>query len=190
MSIKAIFLDKDGTLVENIHYNADPRRIALCSGAGAALRLLAGLDYRFFVISNQDGVARGKLTEAELEGVWRTLADLLCREQVTLEACYYCPHHPDGHVQAYSLECLCRKPMPGLLIKAAREHDIDLGASWMVGDILNDVEAGNRAGRRTVLVDTGNETEWVLGHHRIPTRVVADIYSAAAVIAAEEGVQR
>lgn len=187
MSIKAIFLDKDGTLVENIHYNADPARIVLCRGAGAALRLLARLGYRFFVVSNQDGVARGSLSEADLDGVWRKLAALLAREHVTLEACYYCPHHPEGHVEAYALECLCRKPMPGLLIRAAREHDIDLAASWMVGDILHDVEAGNRAGCRTVLVDTGNETQWLLGQHRIPTRVVADLYSAATVIAAEEG---
>ena len=187
MSIKAIFLDKDGTLVENIHYNADPRRITLCKGVGAGLRLLARLDYRFFVISNQDGVARGKLSEADLDGVWSKLADLLAREQVTLEACYYCPHHPEGDVACYALACLCRKPMPGLLIKAAREHDIDLAASWMVGDILHDIEAGNRAGCRTLLVDKGNETQWLLGPHRVPTRVAADFYSAAAVIAAAQG---
>lgn len=187
MSIKALFLDQDDTLVNDQAGNADPRRITLCHGAGAALRLLARLDYRIFVVSNQDGVARGQFAETALEQVRHRLADLLFREQLSLDGFYYCPHHPDGKVQGYSLACLCRKPMPGMLLQAAREHDIDLRASWMVGDILHDVEAGNRAGCRTVLIDSGNETEWRLGHHRMPTRVVTDIYAAAVVIAAEEG---
>ena len=190
MSAKAIFLDKDGTLVENIHYNADPRRITLCSGAGAALRLLARLDYRFFVVSNQDGVAHGVFSLGELDGVRHRVADLMFREQVILDGFYYCPHHPDGKVEAYAIDCMCRKPMPGMLVQAAREHDIDLQASWMLGDILHDVEAGNRAGCRTVLIDSGNETEWRLGQHRMPTRVVPDIYAAAALIAAQQGAGR
>lgn len=190
MSMKAVFLDKDGTLVDDIAYNVDPRRITLCNGAGAALRLLARLDYRFFVVSNQDGVAHGHFAESALEAVRHRLADLLFREQLALEGFYYCPHHPDGKVQGYSLACLCRKPMPGMLLSAAREHNIDLHASWMIGDILHDIEAGNRAGCRTVLIDSGNETEWRLGAYRLPTRVVTDIYAAAVVIAAEEGANR
>lgn len=189
MSTKAIFLDKDGTLIDDIPYNADPRLITLCSGAGAALRLLAQLDYRFYVVSNQDGVAHGHFGEDDLGSVRHRLTDLLFREQLTLDGFYYCPHHPDGKVKALAVECMCRKPMPGMLVQAAREHDIDLRASWMVGDILNDIEAGNRAGCRTVLIDSGNETEWRLGNHRLPTRVVTDIYAAAVIIAAE-GAQR
>ena len=187
MSTKAIFLDKDGTLVDDIAYNIDPRRVTLCSGAGAALRLLARLDYRFIVVSNQDGVAHGHFGEEDLDGVHHRLSDLLFREQLTLDGFYYCPHHPEGRIKMYSVNCMCRKPMPGMLVRAAREHDIDLHASWMIGDILHDVEAGNRAGCRTVLIDSGNETEWQLGHHRLPSRVVADIYSAAVIIASEEG---
>jgi D-glycero-D-manno-heptose 1,7-bisphosphate phosphatase len=190
MSIKAIFLDKDGTLVDDLPYNKDPRRITLCNGVGAALRLLARLDYRFFVVSNQDGVARGKLTEGDLALVQHRLADLLFREQLNLDGFYYCPHHPEGTVGGYGVDCLCRKPMPGMLVRAARDNDIDLTASWMLGDILNDVEAGNRAGCRTVLVDCGNETEWRLGHYRLPTRVAPDIYAAAVMIAGEEGAAR
>lgn len=190
MSVRAIFLDNDGTLVEDLPHNVDPRRITLCSGAGAALRLLARLDYRFFVVSNQDGVARGQFGEADLEAVHDRLADLLFREQLTLDGFYYCPHHPNGTVARYGIACLCRKPMPGMLTQAAREHDIDLRASWMVGDILHDVEAGSRAGCRTVLVDSGNETEWRLGRHRLPTRVVTDIYAAACAIVNEGGMCR
>jgi D-glycero-D-manno-heptose 1,7-bisphosphate phosphatase len=184
--MKAIFLDKDGTLIDNLPYNTDPLRIHLCSGAGAALRLLARLDYRFFVISNQDGIARGRFTEQALDGVRSRLADLLFREQLVLDGFYYCPHHPDGSVPEFALACTCRKPMPGLLLQAAQEHEIDLHASWMIGDILHDVEAGNRAGCRTLLLDNGNETEWRLGPRRIPTRIAPDLYAAAVLIVAEE----
>ena len=190
MSAKAIFLDKDGTLVEHLHHSADPRLITLCSGAGAALRLLARLDYKFFVVCNQDGIARGHFTEADLDGVRDRVTDLMFRERVTLDGFYYCPHHPEGKVDAYAVECLCRKPMPGMLVRAAREHDIDLQASWMLGDILHDVEAGNRAGCRTVLIDSGNETQWRLGQHRMPGRVVADIYLAAVIIAGADAGSR
>ncbi|RSZ59004.1 HAD family hydrolase [Massilia atriviolacea] len=180
--MRAIFLDKDGTLVDDVPYNAEPRRITLCSGAGAALRLLARRDYRFFIVSNQDGIAHGLIGEDAMGRVERRLADLLFREQLSLDGFYYCPHHPDGKVAPYALSCTCRKPLPGMLQRAAREHGIDLAASWMVGDILHDVEAGNRAGCRTLLIDKGNETEWQLGPHRVPTRIAGDLYAAAVAI--------
>jgi D,D-heptose 1,7-bisphosphate phosphatase len=181
--MKAIFLDKDGTLVDNIPYNVEPRLITLSSGAGPALRLLARLDYRFFVVSNQDGIAHGRFGEPEMRQVGDRIAELLFREHLTLEAFYYCPHHPEGTVAAYAVTCQCRKPRPGMLLKAASEHDIDLRASWMIGDILHDVEAGNRAGCRTMLIDNGNETEWRLAPGRVPTRMAPDLYSAAVLIA-------
>jgi D-glycero-D-manno-heptose 1,7-bisphosphate phosphatase len=181
--MKAIFLDKDGTLVDDLPYNVEPQRITLCSGAGAALRLLTRLDYRLFVVSNQAGIAFGRFTEAAMDIVHDRMQDLLFREQLTLDGYYYCPHHPDGSVAAYACECHCRKPMPGLLLRAATDHGIDLRSSWMIGDILHDVEAGNRAGCRTVLIDNGNETEWRLGPRRIPTRMAPDLYAAAVLIA-------
>lgn len=181
--MKAIFIDKDGTLVDDLPYNVEARRITLCSGAGAALRLLSRLDYRLFVVSNQAGVAFGRFRESALEGVSDRLQDLLFRERLSLDGCYYCPHHPDGSVPAYARDCHCRKPMPGLLLKAAHEHGIDLRASWMIGHILHDVEAGNRAGCRTILLDNGHETEWRLGPRRIPTRMAPDLYTAAVLIA-------
>lgn len=187
MSTKAIFLDKDGTLIDDFPYNIDPLKMRLCSGAGAALRMLARLDYRFYVVSNQDGVAHGHFSETALDEVGNRLTDLLFRERLVLEGFYYCPHHPDGKIGQYGCVCTCRKPMPGMLLRAASEHNIDLGRSWMVGDILHDVEAGNRAGCRTVLIDNGNETEWQLGSNRIPTHVVPDLYAAASLIAGEGG---
>lgn len=188
--MKAIFLDKDGTLIDDLPYNVDPLRISLCSGAGAALRLLARLDYRLFVVSNQDGIARGRFGAAAMHGVERRLADLLFREQLALDGFYYCPHHPEGSVAQFALDCTCRKPMPGMLLQAAHEHEIDLQASWMIGDILHDVEAGNRAGCRTLLIDNGNETEWRLGPRRIPTRIAPDLYTAAVLIVSEAGAPR
>ncbi|UUZ47693.1 HAD-IIIA family hydrolase [Massilia sp. B-10] len=114
MSIKAIFLDQDGTLVDDLPCNADPRRIKLCSGAlGPALRLLARLDYRFFIVSNQDGVARGKLTEDDLAQIQHRLADLLFHEQLNLDGFYFCPHHPEGTVAGYGVECLCLQAHAG-----------------------------------------------------------------------------
>jgi D,D-heptose 1,7-bisphosphate phosphatase len=181
--MKAIFLDKDGTLVDDLPYNVEPGRITLCSGAGAALRLLARLDYRLFVVTNQAGIAFGRFDESAMETVQDRMQELLQREQVMLDGFYYCPHHPEGSVAAYACDCHCRKPMPGLLLQAAREHGIDLRSSWMIGDILHDVEAGNRAGCRTVLIDNGNETEWRLGPRRIPTRMAPDLYAAAVLIA-------
>ena len=181
--MKAIFLDKDGTLVDDLPYNVEPRRMTLCSGAGAGLRLLARLDYRLFVVTNQSGIAFGRFDESAMETLDDRLQDLLQREQLTLDGFYYCPHHPEGSVAAYACDCHCRKPMPGLLLQAAREHGIDLRSSWMIGDILHDVEAGNRAGCRTVLIDNGNETEWRLGPRRIPTRMAPDLYAAAVLIA-------
>jgi D-glycero-D-manno-heptose 1,7-bisphosphate phosphatase len=183
MAIRAIFLDKDGTLVENVPYNVEPRHITLANGAGPALRLLARLDYRFYVVSNQDGIALGRFGEEAMERVHDRLSDLLFRERLSLDGFYYCPHHPHGGVTQYAVACDCRKPRPGMLLKAAAEHSIDLAASWMVGDILHDVEAGNRAGCRSLLIDNGNETEWRLGPRRIPTRIAPDLYSAAVLIA-------
>lgn len=194
MSVKAIFLDKDGTLIEDVpsiselrtelhtEPRTDPRSISLVPGAGDALRLLSDLDYRLFIVTNQDGIARGAFPASAIDRVHHRIADLLFREQVQLGGFYYCPHHPAGTMSHYARACNCRKPQPGMLLQAAREHDIDLGASWMIGDLLHDVEAGSRAGCRTILVDSGNETEWRLGVHRIPTRIVYDLYAAAAVI--------
>lgn len=181
--MKAIFLDKDGTLVDDLPYNVEPQRITLCSGAGPALRLLARLDYRLFVVTNQAGIAFGRLRETDMDTVYDRLQDLLRGEKLALDGFYYCPHHPDGGVAPYAADCHCRKPMPGLLLKAAHEHGIDLQSSWMIGDILHDVEAGNRAGCRTVLIDNGNETEWRLGPRRVPTRMAPDLYTAAVLIA-------
>lgn len=174
----AIFLDKDGTLIDDVPYNVDPDQISLAPKAAAALRRLAP-KYRLFVVSNQSGVAHGFFTEDALHGVQRRLRQLLRDEGVELDGFYYCPHHPSGIDLRYRSRCACRKPRPGMLLQAANEHLLDLARCWMIGDILDDIEAGHRAGCRAVLVDNGGETEWQLSEVRRPDFVVADLDAAA-----------
>ncbi len=183
---KAVFLDKDGTLVEDVPYNVDPALIRLTVGAGEALRKLQAAGYQLVIVSNQSGVARGLFSEAALAGVEARLAALLAEYDVHLDGFYYCPHHPDGVVSQYAVACACRKPAPGLLMQAAAERGIELGRSWMVGDILHDVEAGRRAGCRTILLDNGHETEWELSDLRQPDCVESDLNAAAERILSVE----
>jgi len=178
----AVFLDKDGTLVHDVPYNVDPALIRLTPGAVEALGLLHAAGYRLIIVSNQSGVARGRFPETALAAVEERLRALLAQRGVPLTGFYYCPHHPDGSVAAYAVACSCRKPAPGMLIRAAREHGIDLSRSWMVGDILNDVEAGHRAGCRSILIDNGNETEWELTPERTPEHIAGDLPGAARAL--------
>ena len=180
--MQAVFIDKDGTLIEDVPYNVDPQRIRLMPGAGPALRALKGAGYALFVVSNQPGVALGYFAESALEEVTDELNRLLAESGVTLDGVYYCPHHPAGELPEYRERCLCRKPGPGLLRRAAAEHGIDLAASWLIGDILDDIEAGRRAGCRTLLLDNGHETEWRRGPGRNPHYVVGDLAEAASCI--------
>jgi histidinol-phosphate phosphatase family protein len=184
--MRAIFLDKDGTLVENVPYNVNPDLIQLTWLAGPALQLFQKMGYALFVISNQAGIAKGFFTEAALGPVQQRLGELLAQYGVRLNGFYYCPHSADGAVSRYAISCTCRKPMPGMLHRAAHEHGIDLSRSWMIGDILDDVEAGRRAGCNTVLIDNGNETEWKIGPQRTPQLTASNLYTAARTIAATD----
>jgi histidinol-phosphate phosphatase family protein len=178
----AVFLDKDGTLIEDVPYNVDPENIRLSPGAAEGLLALHESGYQLVVVSNQSGVARGHFPEAALVEVERSLRRLLAEFGVPLAGFYYCPHHPDGTVAPYAVACRCRKPAPGLLRRAADDLGIDLAESWMIGDILDDIEAGRRAGCQTVLLDNGNETEWRGGRRRRPHHVAVDLAQAARLI--------
>jgi D,D-heptose 1,7-bisphosphate phosphatase len=140
---------------------------------------LAAAGYQIFIITNQSGVARGYFPETALVAVEQHLRQLLADVGVFLAGFYYCPHHPQGIVKEFSIECDCRKPQPGLLKVAAKENQISLFQSWLIGDILNDIEAGNLAGCHTILIDNGNETEWQLSKQRLPDRIVKNLKEAA-----------
>lgn len=185
--MKAVFLDKDGTLIENVPFNVDPLKMRFAPGAEEALVRLDTLGYALFVVSNQPGVALGRFDEDALGAVERHLRVMLSAFHVPLAGFYYCPHHPDGRVVSYTAACRCRKPAPGLLLRAAEMHGADLAQSWLVGDILDDVEAGMRAGCRTILIDNGNETEWLDAPLRRPHHIVRNLREAADRI---EGIGR
>ncbi len=175
---KAVFIDKDGTLIHDVPYNVDPKNVRLTMGAGRALWRMKNAGYQLIVVSNQSGVARGLFEEKDLLPINRQIQTLLAPYGVKVDAFYYCPHGPDDG-------CECRKPMPGMILRAARDYAIDPQISWMIGDILNDVEAGNRAGCRTIHVDNGNETEWIRSDYRQPLYTVKDLAEAADIICHE-----
>jgi histidinol-phosphate phosphatase family protein len=179
MASRAVFVDKDGTLIKDDPYNVDTGRIEFYPETYRSLRLMASHGYNIIVVTNQPGVARGYFREVELKKVASTLRGIFSNRGIELSGFYYCPHDPDGTVEAYSIDCQCRKPNPGLILRAARDFNIDLSRSWMIGDILNDVEAGNRAGCRTIMVDRKNETEWKINEWRKPDFIARDMFKAA-----------
>ncbi len=182
----AVFLDKDGTLIDDVPYNVDPDRIRLATGAAEGLARLQSAGYALFVVSNQSGVARGLFPESALVAVEERLRWLVREAGAELAGFSYCPHHPEGVVPGFARACDCRKPAPGMILRAARVRGFELARSWMVGDILDDSEAGHRAGCRSVLIDNGNETEWVLTPERRPELIVADLAEAARRISEAE----
>jgi D,D-heptose 1,7-bisphosphate phosphatase len=179
---KAIFIDKDGTLIKDVPYNVNTDLVSFEDGAVPALRLLQAHGYQLVIISNQPGIAFSYFTEEEVKQVYQFIATQLLLQGIQLNGFYYCPHHKDGNRRPYAKVCYCRKPMPGLLLKAAMEMNIDLESSWMIGDILHDCEAGNRAGCTTILLNVGNETEWVLTNNRRPNFICNNWSDAAAII--------
>ena len=150
-----LFLDRDGVIIEEVHYLGDPSQVRLIPGVGAAIARVNALGWPVVVVTNQAGVARGYFPEAQVEVVHRHLADLLALEGARIDAWHHCPHHPTEGVGDYRVECACRKPAPGMLLAAAREMGLSLEQGWMVGDKLTDLQAGARAGCRTYLVRTG-----------------------------------
>ena len=179
----AVFLDKDGTVLADEPYNVAPERMAYAPMALAGLSRLAQTDLSLVVISNQPGVARGLFAADALNAVGVKLAAMFHAAGAHLDGFYWCPHHPEGVVQPYAMACDCRKPKPGLLLRAAQELGLDLAESWFIGDILDHVEAGNRAGCRSILLDVGNETEWRTGPDREPYCRAPDLDAAARIVA-------
>jgi len=151
----AVFLDRDGTLVEEVPYLHETEKVVLVDGAPPALRRLAGAGFALVVVSNQAGVARGYYPEQDVEEVHARLRALLAAGGAALDGVLHCPHHPDGSVAAYARECRCRKPAPGMLEAAAAALGLDLAASWLIGNNPSDVGAARAAGVTPLYVTTG-----------------------------------
>jgi D-glycero-D-manno-heptose 1,7-bisphosphate phosphatase len=174
----AVFLDRDGTVIDEVGHLGEPERVVILPGVPTALTRLAEAGYALVMITNQAGVARGYFTEVEVEAVNARTAELLQAEGVRLERWYHCPHHPD-----FTGACDCRKPLPGMLHRAAKELDLDLSRSWMVGDHPSDAEAGRAAGARSIMVRTGHGMLPGANHGPPPgVPVVDDLASAVGLI--------
>jgi D-glycero-D-manno-heptose 1,7-bisphosphate phosphatase len=155
-------------------------------GIGPGLRALRAAGFLLVIVTNQSGIARGFFTPGDLDVMHRHLRRELQALGVAIDGIYYCPHHRDGVVPALAVDCRCRKPQPGMVYRAQADLDLDLGTSWLVGDILDDVQAGKQAGCRTVLVDIGTEAR-PGDRARCPDFVARDTPHAFRIIQACEG---
>lgn len=158
--MKAIFLDRDGVINELIYYQEQGvidspfavEQFKLFPGVGEAIKKLHELDYKVILISNQPGIAKGHMSEETFQEIRMKMKEELVTEGAFLDGEYYCFHHPEAKIETLKANCECRKPKPSLLLQAAKEMDIDLPQSWMVGDGLTDVKAGKDAGCQTMLL--------------------------------------
>ena len=152
---RAVFLDRDGTINVEKEYLHRVEDFEFIPGAVEAIRLLKEGGFLVLVVTNQSGIGRGYYDEADLERIHRHMAAELARSGASVDACYFCPHHPHHGTGEYRIACACRKPLPGMLLQAAADWSVDLSASYMIGDKLADVEAGIKAGCLPLLVRTG-----------------------------------
>ena len=151
-----VFLDRDGVINEEVEYLHDPDRLVVIEGGLQAIAALHATGAAVVVVTNQAGIARGLYTERELGAVTAHLSALVAAAGGAIDATYYCPHHPEAGRGAYLQDCTCRKPAPGMLVRAAEEHGLDLARSVIVGDKASDLAAGRAVGCATVLVRTGH----------------------------------
>jgi len=182
MSDKAVFLDRDDTVIEDTGYIDDPGQVKLSEGAAESLGKLQGMGYKLIVVSNQSGVARGIVSEKVLGEIHGRLEALLREEGVILDKIYYCPFHPDGVIPKYRKESDLRKPNPGMFLKASEELGIDLESSWAIGDSERDVKAGKRAGCRTILINKPKEEMQIKEMDVKPDFTAVNIREAANII--------
>ncbi|MBN1489941.1 MAG: HAD family hydrolase [Phycisphaerae bacterium] len=170
MANKAVFFDRDGTLIADPGYLSDPDDVRLMPGAAESVRRLREAGFRIVIVTNQSGIARGLFDEPTLERIHQRVRGLFAAEAATIDAIYYCPYldGPAATIERYRRDSELRKPRPGMFLQAAAEHDIDLDASWAVGDSDRDSEAGKAAGCRTIQLVTT-----VAGHGATPADAVA-----------------
>jgi len=190
---RAVFIDRDGTLNEDVGYPGRPDQIRIFEASYEAVRRLNRAGFAVVVVTNQSGVGRGYFSEEDVAQVHRAMAEAMAARGARLDAFYYCPHYAGSNDPAYALDCDCRKPRPGMGRKAAADLGLDLAASYMIGDKVEDVEFGAAVGAAPILVLTGygepsrrRLTELGL----TPARVAADVLAAVDWILEREGQRR
>jgi D,D-heptose 1,7-bisphosphate phosphatase len=189
---RAVFLDRDGVINELVYHpeldvSGPPFQASdykLMSGAAEAIHLLNLTGFLAIVISNQPDVAKGRMTLDAFEEIRRKLKEILAEASAFLDAEYYCMHHPKAVIERYKVDCDCRKPKPGMLLRAAREHSIDMSQSWFVGDNMSDIKAGKDAGCRTVLIDKTKSNSSISSDDSFlrPNMVSTDLKEAVCLI--------
>ena len=174
---RAVFLDRDGTIIEDVGYIGECSRVRFLLGASQAIKSLNENGFGVIVVTNQSGVARGYFSEETVQELNRYIREALAEQGAHIDMFYYCPHHIEGIIEEYRKECHCRKPNPGMIKEAAGEFDIDLKGSFVIGDKISDIEAGHRAGCKTILLADKRcpeEGEIAL----MPDYIAADLYEA------------
>lgn len=173
----AVFIDRDGTMAEDVHYCSRPEDFRLFLNTAKAIRLLNEHGFKVIVITNQSGIARGYFTENTLAKIHEKMKGELAREGAWVDAIYYCPHHPNDN-------CDCRKPKPKLALQAAKEHNISLKRSFVVGDLQMDIELGKALGCKSILI---KGVSLVNGVKAKPDAIASDLLEAAEIILAMKG---
>ena len=168
----AVFVDRDGTICRDVHYMSSPDQFELLPGVAEGIALLNGLGLKVIVVTNQSGIARGYFTEEDLHRIHQHMIRILSGKGARIDAIYYCPHHPDEG-------CDCRKPRIGLLLRAAKDFDLDLKSCFVIGDRALDVQAGKNAGCVTILVPSPETEEKVTPE---PDYTASNFYEAAKIV--------
>ena len=182
MAYKAIFLDRDDTLIEDPGYISEPEQVKLLDGTAEALIELRAMGYKLVVVSNQSAVARGLVTEKKLAAIHNRLESLLAAKGAGLDKIYYCPYHPQGTIEKYRKESNSRKPNPGMFLEAAKEIGIDFSQSWTVGDSVRDIQAGKEVGTKTILIDDPSHTKLLKFEDTQPDFKAVNIKEAVNII--------
>ena len=180
---RAVFLDRDGVITEEVGYLGDVSQLRFIPDSVKALHLFNQAELKVIIITNQSGVARGYFSEGVISEIHQEMNKQLSAEKAFIDAVYYCPHHPEGTVERYAIQCDCRKPGVGMIRQAAEEHGIDPRHSYLVGDKLSDVECAQRAGMRGILVLTGygkDEMKKITDASSVrPVYIAKNLYQAA-----------
>jgi len=195
MKNKAVFLDRDGVINEVVYHQEmgildspfTAEQLKILPDVGTAINLLHKQGYKVIIISNQPGLAKAHFTVNTFKKMQQKMATELKKQKAFVDAEYYCFHHPYGTVALYTKTCTCRKPKPGMIRSAAKEHNIDLSQSWMIGDGITDIQAGQTAGCKTILIGRMkcDLCKRMDDEDAKPEHIAPNLYKAALIITKE-----
>lgn len=189
MKRRAVFIDRDGTINKEVNYLHKIEDLEILPGVAEGVKLLNEAGFVVVVPTNQSGIARGYYDVEDMQKINEEISRILSKNRARIDAFYFCPHHPKGKVDTFSVSCNCRKPKPGMFLKAAEEHNIDFRASFSIGDKIRDLEPAKKLGCRGILVKTGYGEE-ELGNRDCwnvePDYVAEDLKDAALWIVKNE----